>query len=248
MRQRLTDPAATTGGRKSWGEWTFRALQLVQQVVVKPQPHQDLILRDQAVRNSLLLRAVWVGAGGPCSARLTGYLGSATPATIRPMTLAPLPYRIGYGEDAHRLSAGRSLVLGGVTVPAERGAVAHSDGDVILHALSDALLAGVAAGDIGQYFPDTDAAWKDLDSAQILTRALDVTRERGYTLAQLSLVVTLDQPRLGPLRAEIAAHVAALCGLAPGEVGLSFKTSERLAPDHVQARVTVLLLPEADHE
>ena len=158
------------------------------------------------------------------------------------MTTSPLPYRVGYGEDAHRLAAGRPLVLGGVTVPAERGAQAHSDGDVILHTLSDALLSGVAAGDIGQYFPDTDAAWKDLDSAAILGKALDIVQERGYRLGNVALVVTLDRPKLGPLRAEIAARVARLCGLAPSEVGLSFKTSEGLAPDHVQARATVLLV------
>lgn len=159
---------------------------------------------------------------------------------------ASLPFRVGYGEDAHRLSAGRPLVLGGVTVPSERGAEAHSDGDVILHTLADALLSGVAAGDIGQYFPDTDAAWKGLDSARILKRALEVVRERGYHLGNLALVVTLDRPKLGPLRADIAANVARLCGLNPAEVGLSFKTSEGLAPDHVQARATVLLVRAGD--
>lgn len=158
------------------------------------------------------------------------------------MTTLPLPYRVGYGEDAHRLAAGRPLVLGGVTVPAERGAEAHSDGDVILHTVADALLSGVAAGDIGQYFPDTDAANKDMDSAQIVQRALEIVQERGYSLGNLALVVTLDKPKLGPLRTQIAANVARLLGLTAGEVGLSFKTSEGLAPDHVQARATVLLV------
>ncbi|MFC6591837.1 2-C-methyl-D-erythritol 2,4-cyclodiphosphate synthase [Deinococcus lacus] len=156
------------------------------------------------------------------------------------MTLPP-SYRAGYGEDAHRLAADRPLVLGGVTIPAERGAVAHSDGDVILHALADALLSGVAAGDIGQYFPDTAPEWRGLDSARILERALDIARERGYQPVNLALVVTLDQPKLGPLRAEIAANVARLLGLPAAAVGLSFKTSEGLAPDHAQARATVLL-------
>lgn len=158
------------------------------------------------------------------------------------MTTSPLPYRVGYGEDAHRLATGRPLVLGGVTVPAERGAQAHSDGDVILHTVADALLSGVAAGDIGHYFPDTDAAYKNLDSAQIVAQALGIVRERGYKPANIALVVTLDKPKLGPLRAEIAANVARLLGLGAGEVGLSFKTSEGLATDHVQARATVLLV------
>ena len=152
-----------------------------------------------------------------------------------------LPYRIGYGEDAHRLTAGRPLVLGGVAVPAERGAVAHSDGDAVLHALADALLSGLALGDIGQYFPDTEAQHKDMDSRLILQRALELVREQGYVPVNVALVVTLDKPKLGPLRAEIARTVAGLLGLPGSEVGVSFKTSEGLAPDHVQCRVTVLL-------
>lgn len=158
------------------------------------------------------------------------------------MSLLPLPYRVGYGEDAHRLAPGRPLTLGGVPVPhAEHGAVAHSDGDAALHALADALLSGLALGDIGQYFPDTAAEWAGLDSRVILARALDLVRARGYAPLNVALVVTLDQPRLGPLRAEMARTMAELLGLAPAEVGVSFKTSEGLAPQHVQTRVTVLL-------
>jgi 2-C-methyl-D-erythritol 2,4-cyclodiphosphate synthase len=158
---------------------------------------------------------------------------------------APLAYRIGYGEDAHRLArpedGGRSLVLGGVHVPSERGAVAHSDGDAVLHALADALLSGLALGDIGQYFPDTAAEWQGMDSRGILARALELARGRGYAPVNVALVVTLDRPKLGPLRAEIARSIAGLLALPESEVGVSFKTSEGLAPDHVQTRVTVLL-------
>lgn len=158
------------------------------------------------------------------------------------MNLPTLPYRIGYGEDAHRLAPGRPLILGGVPIPhAPAGAVAHSDGDAVLHAVADALLSGLALGDIGQYFPDTDAKWKDLDSRQIVQKALELVAERGYAPLNVALVVTLDQPKLGPLRAEIAAQVAALLHLAVSEVGVSFKTSEGLAPEHVQVRVTALL-------
>lgn len=157
-----------------------------------------------------------------------------------------LPYRIGYGEDAHRLEAGRPLVLGGVGIPgAPRGAVAHSDGDVALHSLADALLSGLALGDIGQYFPDTDPQWAGMNSQSILERCLALASERGYLPGNVALVITLDRPRLGPLRAEIAANIAALLGLAPAEVGVSFKTSEGLAPDHIQARATVLLVNTA---
>ncbi|ASN79875.1 2-C-methyl-D-erythritol 2,4-cyclodiphosphate synthase [Deinococcus ficus] len=156
--------------------------------------------------------------------------------------LSSLPLRIGYGEDAHRLAPGRPLILGGVPVPhAERGAVAHSDGDAVLHAVADALLSGLALGDIGQYFPDTDPQWAGLDSRDILRRVLDLIRERGYEPVNVALVVTLDRPKLGPLRAKIARSVATLLALPESEVGVSFKTSEGLAPDHVQVRVTALL-------
>ena len=153
-----------------------------------------------------------------------------------------LPFRIGYGEDAHRLAPGLPLVLGGVAIPhAELGAVAHSDGDAVLHAVADALLSGLALGDIGQYFPDTAAEWKGMDSRRILSRTLELVQERGYRPVNVALVVTLDRPKLGPLRADISASVAALLGLPQSEVGVSFKTSEGLAPEHVQTRVTVLL-------
>lgn len=150
-------------------------------------------------------------------------------------------FRIGYGEDAHRLQAGRPLVLGGLQVPSERGCVAHSDGDAALHCLADALLSGLALGDIGQYFPDTDPQWAGLDSAQILRHCLQLVHERGYQVGNVALVITLDKPKLGPLRGDIASNIAALLGLPAEHVGVSFKTSEGLAPDHVQARATVLL-------
>lgn len=154
-----------------------------------------------------------------------------------------LAYRIGYGEDAHRLGAGRALWLGGLQIEdAPRGAVAHSDGDAVLHAVSDALLSGLALGDIGQYFPDTDPQQQGINSAVIMKRCLELVAERGYAPANLAVVVTLDRPKLGGRRAEIAGRLAALLGLPETEVGLSFKTSEGLAPDHVQTRCTVLLV------
>lgn len=153
-----------------------------------------------------------------------------------------LDYRIGYGEDAHRLEANRVLVLGGITIDdAPRGAVAHSDGDAALHAVADALLSGLALGDIGQYFPDTAEEWRDMRSAVIVRRALELVLERGYEPVNVALVVTLDAPKLGARRAAIAEAVARVVGLAPAMVGVSFKTSEGLATDHVQARATVLL-------
>lgn len=139
--------------------------------------------------------------------------------------------------------AGRPLVIGGVTVPAERGADAHSDGDVLLHALADALLSAHALGDIGKLFPPSDPAFAGLDSRQIVSHVLGLVREHagGLRLVNVAAVVTLDAPKLGPLRDEVARSVAALLGMEPTDVGLTFKTSEGLAPDHVQASVTLLL-------
>lgn len=153
--------------------------------------------------------------------------------------------RIGYGEDAHALAPERPLLIGGVRIDhAPRGAVAHSDGDVLLHALTDALLASFALGDIGKLYPDTDPAHKNADSAQLLTRALEQVHvhahARGLRVRQVTGVVTLDQPKLGAQREAIAARVAELVGIDARDVGITFKTSEGLAPNHVQARVLVL--------
>jgi 2-C-methyl-D-erythritol 2,4-cyclodiphosphate synthase len=149
--------------------------------------------------------------------------------------------RIGFGEDAHRLEVGRELWLGGLLIESPRGAVAHSDGDVLLHALSDALLSAFAMGDIGMLFPDSDPKWKGLESRMILDLVLGKVRESGYILGQMSAVITLDRPKLGPYRSALQQHLAELVGLVKDRIGLTFKTSEGLAPDHIQARVMVYL-------
>jgi 2-C-methyl-D-erythritol 2,4-cyclodiphosphate synthase len=150
--------------------------------------------------------------------------------------------RIGFGEDAHRLVTGRRLLIGGVPVESVRGSEAHSDGDVLLHALSDALLSAFALGDIGQLYPPGIAATADLDSSVILEAVLGlVLGEGAWQLVNVAAVVTLDAPKLGPYRERIQERLAHLLRLPAGAVGVTFKTSEGLAPDHVQARVTVLL-------
>lgn len=153
--------------------------------------------------------------------------------------------RIGYGEDAHALAEGRPLVLGNVRVPSRRGAVAHSDGDVLLHALSDALLSALALGDIGLYFPPSDPRHEGVSSADILKRVRSLLEQQagnaGIVIMNVAAVVTLDEPKLSPYREAIGARVAALLELSPERVGIGFKTSEGLAKEHVQARVTVLL-------
>lgn len=155
--------------------------------------------------------------------------------------------RIGYGEDAHALAAGRLLVIGGVTVThSPRGALAHSDGDVLLHATADALLSAFALGDIGTYFPPSSPTFKDMDSTEILraVRDLIIAKVATVRLHNLAAVVTLDTPKLGTLREAIAARLAELLAMPVGDVGITFKTSEGLAPDHIQAAVTLLLSVE----
>lgn len=135
-------------------------------------------------------------------------------------------------------------MIGGVAVPSERGADAHSDGDVLLHALADALLSTHALGDIGKLFPPSDPAFEGLDSRAIVRRVrADLESYAGpTTITNVAAVVTLDAPKLGALRERIAATVADLLGLPPERVGITFKTSEGLAPDHVQASVVLELL------
>ena len=162
---------------------------------------------------------------------------------MRPMS-SSAELRIGYGEDAHALAAGRPLRLGSVEIPdSPFGPVAVSDGDVLLHALADALLSAFALGDIGQLFPTGDPASRGLDSREIVTGVIEHIRREagGLTVGNVAAVVLLDRPKLGPYRERIAASVAAMLGIGASEVGLTFKTSEGLAPGHVQARVSVLL-------
>lgn len=154
--------------------------------------------------------------------------------------------RVGLGWDNHRLAAGRALVLGGVRVPCEFGFEAHSDGDVLLHAVTDALLGALALGDIGMHFPDTDPRWKDCDSAVFVQHAAALVRERGYRISNVDATVILQRPKLGPLRAEIRANLARLLGLGEDRVSVKFKTAEKVGPvgegRSAEAQAAVLLV------
>lgn len=149
--------------------------------------------------------------------------------------------RLGYGEDSHRLLEGKPLYLCGLLIPSPHGALAHSDGDAPLHALTDALLSAYGLGDIGLLFPDTDPRWQGVRSEVFLEQALRLARERGGKLIQVGLVITLDQPKLFPHRKALEENLSRLLGLPLDRIGLAFKTSEGLAPTHVQARAVVLL-------
>lgn len=134
--------------------------------------------------------------------------------------------RVGIGYDSHRFVEGRPLVLGGVTIPFERGLQGHSDADAVAHALIDAMLGAAAAGDIGQLFPDDDPRWKDADSMQLLSSAHSVIRERGYALAQADLTIITEQPRLRTHLPAMAASLTRRLGTQPGAVSLKAKSNE----------------------
>lgn len=136
--------------------------------------------------------------------------------------------RIGQGWDVHRLVPGRALVLGGVYIPFERGEDGHSDGDVLAHAVTDAVLGAVALGDIGTHFPPSDARWKDADSRVFLEAAVAMARDSGWEVSNLDCTVILEMPKLAPYREAIRASLAACLGLDASCVSFKAKTNEGL--------------------
>ena len=150
---------------------------------------------------------------------------------------------MGYGEDAHKLVSGKNLIIGNVPIKnSSLGVIAHSDGDVLLHALADALLSSVALGDIGHYFPPSNAAFKNISSADILNEVLSVIKNHWeIQILNVAGVIVLDEPKLGKYREDIQKRVAELINLSANQVGITFKTSEGLAKNYIQSRITVLL-------
>jgi len=134
--------------------------------------------------------------------------------------------RIGNGYDLHRLVAGRPLILGGVTIPFDRGLQGHSDADAVCHAVTDAILGAAGAGDIGRHFPDTDPLWKDANSLELLGRAAAIVREAGLAVVNLDLVVIAQQPKLVPHIDAMRSNLAGALGCATGQVSIKGKTNE----------------------
>jgi 2-C-methyl-D-erythritol 2,4-cyclodiphosphate synthase len=134
--------------------------------------------------------------------------------------------RVGHGFDAHRLVEGRALILGGVRVPFARGALGHSDGDVVAHALADALLGAAALDDLGARFPDTDERWKDADSMELLANCASAVRAAGFAIVNVDATIVVERPKLAPFIEHMRANVASRLGLPVHAVGLKAKTSE----------------------
>ena len=137
-------------------------------------------------------------------------------------------FRIGNGFDVHRLVEGRRCIICGVDIPSERGLLGHSDADVALHALTDALLGAVALGDIGRHFPDTDPQWKGADSRRLLRAVVDMVRQRGYSAVNVDITIMAQAPKMAPHIEAMRANVAADLGVDIDCVSVKATTTERL--------------------
>ncbi len=136
--------------------------------------------------------------------------------------------RIGQGFDVHQLKEGRPCVIGGVTIPYGKGLLGHSDADVLLHAVADAVLGALALGDIGKHFPDTDPAFKDADSVQLLGHVWALAKERGYRLGNVDSTIIAQQPKMAPYIPQMAAIIARVLEAEPDRVNVKATTTERL--------------------
>jgi len=218
-------------------------------VIVETLPRDEIVLAQtpQAFRRDVLKAAIAVGrteglatdeamlaeraghrvhvvAGDAANVKITtaADLESARDRVLSASTIS----RVGVGYDLHRLVEGRPLVLAGVLVPSERGALGHSDADVICHAVTDAILGGARAGDIGQHYPDSDPTWKDADSLALLRDAVGIIRRRGWSVANVDVVVILERPKLAPYRAAMEEKLAIALGVPTDAISVKAKTNE----------------------
>ena len=153
--------------------------------------------------------------------------------------------RIGLGYDIHRLVEGRRLLLGGVELPFEKGEDGHSDGDVLFHAIADAVLGASGLGDIGSFFPPEDAKWKDADSAVLLQTVMEKVYSAGWKIENLDCVVKLEKPKFNPYRQQVINSIAGILKVDPSQVFVKAKTGEKLPPvgtsEAVEATAVCLL-------
>ena len=219
-------------------------------VIVETLPREEMFLAQtpQAFRREVLQSAIAAGRSAEVTPEVTdeamlaeraGYRvhvvigdpGNGKVTTAADLAGArarvePAGGRVGVGYDLHRLVEGRPLILGGVTVPFERGALGHSDADVICHAVTDAILGAARAGDIGQHYPDTDPRWKGASSIAILEEVAGLVRGLGLAVANVDVVVILERPKIGPYRGEIESRLAGAIGIDVSRVSVKGKTNE----------------------
>ncbi len=153
--------------------------------------------------------------------------------------------RIGQGIDFHRLQSGLDLWLGGVSIPSEKGCVAHSDGDVLIHAICDAMLGAAGLRDIGYYFPDTNAEFKGIDSKILLKKTCSIISESGYSVVNIDCTVCLEKPKIASFVPEMKSTIASIVSVDPGDVAVKATTTEKLGfagrEEGIMAMAVVLL-------
>ncbi len=154
-------------------------------------------------------------------------------------------FRIGQGFDVHQLVEGRPLIIGGITIPYEKGLLGHSDADVLLHTVADACLGAVGEGDIGKHFPDTDPAFKDADSAKLLIHVWSIVKAKGYEIGNIDCTIIAQKPKMLPYIPEMRARIAELLETSESNVNVKATTTEKLGftgrGEGIAAQVAVLL-------
>ena len=156
-----------------------------------------------------------------------------------------MDFRIGYGYDVHRLAAGEELWIGGILVPCDFGAVGHSDADVLLHVICDAMLGALALGDLGKHFPDTDPAYKGIDSKKLLAHTMELVRSKGWTIGNIDTTVCLQAPKLAPHIIDMRSVISEVLGCEMDLVSVKATTTEKLGfvgtGEGISAHAVVLL-------
>lgn len=154
--------------------------------------------------------------------------------------------RIGQGFDVHQFESGRPLIIGGIEIPFEKGLVGHSDADVLLHTIADACLGAIAEGDIGKHFPDTDAAYKDADSAKLLDHVWNIVQEKGYTLGNLDCTIIAQKPKMAPHIESMRRRIADILKASVEQINVKATTTEKLGftgrEEGIAAQAVVLLV------
>eukprot|EP00793_Prasinoderma_coloniale_P006486 PRCOL_00001316-RA len=165
--------------------------------------------------------------------------------------ILPLPFRVGHGFDLHRLEPGYELVLGGVKLPHDVGCQAHSDGDVVLHCVVDAVLGALGLPDIGQLFPDSDPRWKGQTSDVFMREAVRRMDEAGYRVGNMDVTIILQRPKVSPVKAQIRENIAALCNVPVSLVNVKAKTHEKVDSlgenRSVACHTVIMLLRKEDY-
>jgi 2-C-methyl-D-erythritol 2,4-cyclodiphosphate synthase len=154
-------------------------------------------------------------------------------------------FRIGQGFDVHQLTEGRPLIIGGITIPNEKGLLGHSDADVLLHTVADAVLGAIGEGDIGRHFPDTDPEFKDADSAKLLQHVWGIVKEKGYELVNIDCTIIAQKPKMAPHIEPMRQRIASLLEGTPDQVNVKATTTEKLGfagrEEGIAAQAVVLL-------